>query len=139
MAVDYDLRNERLERLAQIIDAESLAKELQEQADANYSSGGQRSARTEVSVKVRGDDRKFVRSFTREALAEALEVAETTVRSHVREVLARTGVARTDALAWRLLRICNELVAASYGVDHAEEDKGAPWGRGAGPSSHPQG
>ena len=72
MAVDYDLRNERLERLAQIIDAESLTKELQEQADANYSSGGRRSVKTGVSVKVRGDDRKFVRSFTREALAEAL-------------------------------------------------------------------
>jgi DNA-binding NarL/FixJ family response regulator len=79
------------------------------------------------------------RGVAREALAEALDVAETTLRSHVREVLARTGVARTDALGWRLLRICDELVAAGYGVDHADEDEGAPWGRGAGPSSHPQG
>jgi len=71
------------------------------------------------------------RGVAREALADALSVEETTVRSHVREVLARTGASRADSLGWRLLRICDELVAAGYGADRGDELERAPGGESA--------
>ncbi|HVK72627.1 MAG TPA: response regulator [Kofleriaceae bacterium] len=48
----------------------------------------------------------------REDLASALRVKESTVRTHVRELLTRAGVDRVDRVAWRLLRIVDDLQAA---------------------------
>ncbi len=50
----------------------------------------------------------------RQNFARALGVEETTVRSQVRVILRRTGSQSFDEVAWRLLRICDDLLAAEH-------------------------
>jgi len=60
----------------------------------------------------------------RENLACAMGVEETTVRSHIREVLRRTGVDRIDRLAWRLLQIVDDIVADDIVADATRRESG---------------
>lgn len=59
----------------------------------------------------------------RDQLAAALGVDETTVRSHVRQILTRTGIDRADRIAWRLLRICDDL-GSGPGLLPEDEEQG---------------